>query len=109
MSKNIKRNLIVSILILLVLYLAKMEAINFIVAVWAGVWVMVKLWAWATALEHMAEETIFESFHSLPTFIAGALLYMTSWQIFPALAFLPGIATSYLTYSLLNLLFIPAK
>ena len=107
MSKSLPRKLAIYTGLILVAFLAKMEAINFLIALWVAILVLVKAYTPIfKAHEHLAEK-IEGKIRIYPL----ALIFRIMWEILSGrplyyLWFLVSGLSGWLVYSVLNLLFI---
>ena len=108
MSKPLVRNLVISAGLILVAFLAKMEAINFLIALWVAILVLVKTYKPIAIAYEQLNGKIENKISSFPLqLIVGIFLEAVSPPTPHLLLWLlvSGFA-GWLTYSILNLLFI---
>lgn len=107
MSKSLPRKLAISTGLILVAFLAKMEAINFLIALWVAILVLVKAYTPIFKAHEDLGEKIESKLHIHPL----ALIFRIMWEILSGrplyyLWFLVSGLSGWLVYSILNLLFI---
>ena len=104
MNGTLIRKAVIVLAALMVAYFAKMEAINFMVAMGAGIWVMVRLFDLFFGTMENLDFDVFIPHHPM---LFGFLQKGTRKQAFLALIWwLSGIASAIATYKLLKALFI---
>lgn len=107
MSKHLVRNLAISAGLILVAFLAKMEAINFLIALWVAILVLVKAYTPIFKAHERLTEKIENKIRPYPlALIFGILWELLSGHPLYYLWFLVSGLSGWLVYSVLNLLFI---
>lgn len=107
MSKRLVRNLAISAGLILVAFLAKMEAINFLIALWVAILVLVKVFKPLYTTHQRVGEKILDDVRPFPIALILSILWeMFSHQPFLLLWLLASGLSGWLTYSILTLLFI---
>ena len=103
-QKKLIRNSVVFILCLFIAFIAKMEAINFILALPVAIVVIVYVWRW--------QDSVFAKAHDLadrsPSWILNLIFGFTLNYLYLhlPLPIVAGMASGFLTYLALNKLFI---
>lgn len=105
--RNLIRNIAIAFGLILTAFLAKMEAINFMIALYVGILVMIRIFKPLFASFDRFGEIVDNKLHPFPL----ALIFRFLWEILShrplySLWFFAGILSGYLTYFLLNMLFI---
>jgi hypothetical protein len=108
MNKNLVRDLAILGFLLAVAFLAKMELINAIIAVWIGIWVMVKLFKPFFRSEQNAENLSEVDFIPNPRHIIFNLLFTNKRKstLFVMIWWISGIGIMVVTYQIITALFI---
>ncbi len=107
MSKSLTRNLAISAGLILVAFLAKMEAINFLIALWVAILVLVKAWKPIFKTQERVGEKILNDIQPFPLALVLDILWEAlSHRPLYALWFFVSGLSGWLIYSILNLLFI---
>jgi VanZ family protein len=106
-SKRLVRNLAISAGLILVAFLAKMEAINFLIALWVAILVLVKAWKPIFKTQEQAGEKILNNIQPFSlALVLGIMWEALSHRPLYTLWFFVSGLSGWLTYSILNLLFI---
>ena len=105
--RNLIRNLAIALGLILIAFLAKMEAINFMIALYVGILVMIRIFKPLFASFDRFGEIVENELHPLPLALIFSLLWeILSYHPLYSLWFLAGLFSGCLTYFLLNMLFI---
>ena len=108
MKKNLVRNLAITIALILLAFIAKMEAINFLVAACVGVFVLAKTFLPLFKFNDRIGSNIEDKLPLFPFgMIFGLIWNYIGYFILPSFWFLVMGFLVYLAFSLLNILFIP--
>ena len=108
-EKEFQRNVWIALVLLLVAFLAKMEAINFLISAAAAVFFLAKTYRPILASFEISDEIISEKIYPLSPSIAAKLIWgMLTWdRRLPGFIWLViGLGSGYLLYVLLNMIFI---
>jgi hypothetical protein len=106
MNKNLVRYLVIIMAGFLIAFLAKMGAINFLLAVSVGVMVTIFAYQYQAKVNKTWSGRDHQSLHWFLAFVLGLFLELYIWPIYFILPLLAGIFSGYLVYSALNALFI---
>lgn len=107
MSKPLVRNLAISAGLILVAFLAKMEAINFLIALWVAILVLVKAWKPIFKTQERVSAKILDDVRPFPLALVLDILWeaLSHRPLYTLWFFVSGLS-GWLIYSILNLLFI---
>lgn len=105
-EKIFQRNVWIVLALLFVAFLAKMEAVNFLLTIPIGVWVVIHGYRLEGKARKWASEKINRSFSPFAAFMLDLLLEITHLKIYVIFPVLAGIFSGYFIYSMLNVLFI---
>jgi len=107
MSKRAVRNLAISAGLILVAFIAKMEAINFLIALWVGILVLVKVYTPIIKAHERVGEKILNDMQPFPLALVLDIIWeAVSHRPLYLLLFLASGLSGWLTYTILTLLFI---
>lgn len=108
MKKRPVRNIAIILAALLVAFLAKMEMINLIIAVGAGVWMMVITWRPFFGTSEEFEKSIgYSVTPDIFSLLSGKLLEDWGYSAMLSFWLITGFGSGLGSYFLLNYLFIP--
>jgi hypothetical protein len=106
MNKKNARNWIIVPGLLVLAYIAKMEAINFLLAIPVGVIVAVYVSKWLQTFNQKVDESIDNLSPWIFSLMLGFIMAMFRWRIDFLVPLLAGLLAGYAVYSVLNASFI---
>jgi hypothetical protein len=104
MKKNLVRNLAIFVGLIAIAFLAKMEAINFLLALLVGTIVTIYVFKWQQKVYQKVDESIDKLSSWILTLILGLIMATYRWHVEFTLPLLAGFFSGYLVYSTLNAL-----
>ncbi len=106
MNKNLARDLAIFSGLFVVAFLAKMEAINFLLALPIGVVVIIYAYKYQAKVYKRWMENDDQSSSWFLTFTTGLVMDLYVWPVYFFLPVAAGFLSGYLVFSVLNALFI---